>query len=591
MKCFRQQLGHQDNIFSASDTLLLSSEVSNLLSLGAVSPCSPCPGQFVSRIFLVPKPDGGKRFILNLKPLNKFIETNHFKMEDIRTAVKLLSPNCFMAKIDLKNAYYSIPVSVSDRKLLRFFFQDQLFEFTCIPFGLSSGPLTFTKIMKPVVGYLRSLGLLSCIYLDDLLCVGSSFEECHRNVVLSLETLRCLGFVVNFEKSVLVPSKKCTYLGFTLASDSMSIELPEDKRSRLCSLIDSFLKKEVFIIRDFARLVGSLIAACPAVPYGMLYTKSLEIEKSVALAKNNLNFNGSMRMNSRISSELSWWRSQIPRVKKLISRGPYVLEIFSDASPTGWGACCGRKRANGFWSVSESSSHINLLELQAAFFGLKIFASSFKDSEILLRLDNTTAISYINRFGGTKFDHFNSLARQIWQWCEARNLWIFASYIKSRDNVVADKESRRSATEIEWELADSAFDRILLIFPNPTIDLFASRINNKCDTFISWHRDPDAWAVDAFTVSWTNFLFYAFPPFALILRTLRKIVDDKARGILVAPYWPSQPWFPLMLSMIEGDQFLIFEPDPNLLISSSREPHPLHKSLRLIASVLSGKLL
>lgn len=68
------------------------------------------------------------------------------------------------------------------------------------------------------------------------------------------------------------------------------------------------------------------------------------------------------------------------------------------------------------------------------------------------------------------------------------------------------------------------------------IDLFASSANNKCEKFISWRRDPHAFRVDAFTVDWGEFYFYTFPPFSLVLRTLQKIRDNRAEGVVVVPY-------------------------------------------------------
>lgn len=58
--------------------------------------------------------------------------------------------------------------------------------------------------------------------------------------------------------------------------------------------------------------------------------------------------------------------------------------------------------------------------------------------------------------GGTRFPHLNSLTRKLWQWCEQRQIWVYASYISSKENTIADLESRRSHSEIEWELCNTA---------------------------------------------------------------------------------------------------------------------------------------
>ncbi|KAI8438149.1 hypothetical protein MSG28_010773 [Choristoneura fumiferana] len=115
--------------------------------------------------------------------------------------------------------------------------------------------------------------------------------------------------------------------------------------------------------------------------------------------------------------------------------------------------------------------------------------------------------------GGIQYPHLNGITREIWQFCEARNIFLFASYINTKENIEADFQSRKHT--IEWELSDDAFQSIIVEFGEPDIDLFASRTNSKCKSFISWKKDPDAIAVDAFTVKWSEYFFYAFPPFNL----------------------------------------------------------------------------
>ncbi|CAH2096873.1 unnamed protein product [Euphydryas editha] len=137
--------------------------------------------------------------------------------------------------------------------------------------------------------------------------------------------------------------------------------------------------------------------------------------------------------------------------------------------------------------------------------------------------------------GGIQFPHLNKLRKQLWQWCENGNIWLFVSYINTKDNVDADKESRRINPDIELSLSNVTYQNIVRALGELDIDLFAFRTNTKCKTYVSWHPDPDASCVDAFTINWHNINFYAFPPFTLILRCLQKIVNDEACGILVFP--------------------------------------------------------
>lgn len=289
-----------------------------------------------------------------------------------------------------------------------------------------------------------------------------------------------------------------------------------------------------------------------------------------------------------MAPDFDWWKDHIITSINPIHHGHYILEIFSDALLTGWGIACNGKRSSGFWSTSEAINHINLLELRAAFIGLKCFASDLRNKEILLRIDNMTAISYINRMGGIQYVHLNDFTRDIWRWCEERKLYIFASYIKSKDNVEADEESRRINIDTEWELSDAAFQSIISRFGNPDIDLLASRLNAKCSKYVSWKRDPQAFNIDAFTLNWNSYFFYCFPPFSLILRCLRKVMDDEATGVMVVPYWPSQSWYPLFVSLqISKPVFL--SPNSDLLLFPFRTQHPLWRSLTLVSCRLSGK--
>lgn len=189
-------------VWSQEDKSLINDHVKKLVAKGVIGKCQPRRDHFVSSIFLVPKPDGSSRLILNLKKLNDFIESEHFKMEDYKIACKLISRNCFMGKLDLKDAYYMISVNEEHRKYLRFSFDNCLYEFNCLPFGLNTAPYVFTKIMKPVIGFLRNLGFLSVIYLDDLLLLENSYSQCLENINKSVEMLEKLGFILNEEKAV-----------------------------------------------------------------------------------------------------------------------------------------------------------------------------------------------------------------------------------------------------------------------------------------------------------------------------------------------------------------------------------------------------
>ena len=137
--------------FSKQETVLIENEISSLLNKGVIQKSNHEIGEFISPIFLTPKSDGNFRLILNLKTLNLEIPYVHFKMDTLHTVLPLITLNCFMAEIDLKDAYYTVPIKQEHQKYLKFIFKGTLYKFVCPPNGLCSGPRKFTKLLKPVL--------------------------------------------------------------------------------------------------------------------------------------------------------------------------------------------------------------------------------------------------------------------------------------------------------------------------------------------------------------------------------------------------------------------------------------------------------
>ena len=140
------------------DQKVLDQEVQELLDKQAVHQISASDtAGFISSLFVVPKKDGGNRPVVNLKPLNQFLVYEHFKMEGIHMLRDLLRQGDYMVKIDLKDAYLTVPIWKGHQKYLRFLWKETLLEFACLPFGLATAPRVFTKLMKPVVAMLRDV--------------------------------------------------------------------------------------------------------------------------------------------------------------------------------------------------------------------------------------------------------------------------------------------------------------------------------------------------------------------------------------------------------------------------------------------------
>ena len=207
---------------------ILDLEVHNLLQKRAIEECHD-QGGFYSSLFIVPKKDGGWRTIINLKNLNKYLRVQHFKMESIYSVRDVLHRGDWMAKLDLQDAYLTVPIFHSHRRLLRFQWRAQAYQFRCLPFGLATAPRVFTKLMKPVVTCRRQQGIRLVQYLDDTLLVAESPEALKAHLRKAANLLEELGFSLNQKKCVWTPTQRMEFLGFEVDSNT-KISLPSTQK-------------------------------------------------------------------------------------------------------------------------------------------------------------------------------------------------------------------------------------------------------------------------------------------------------------------------------------------------------------------------
>ena len=495
-----------------------------------------------------------------------------------------------MASIDLTDAYYVVPIAEEHRKYLRFYWQGCLYQYTCMPNGLSSAPRCFTKLLKPVYSTLRQYGHINVGYIDDSYLQGSDTKECLLNISDTQTLFTRLGFVINVEKSCFIPAQKITFLGFVLDSVSMTIALTEDKKAKVKANCKALLPQTNTTITELAQLVGTLVSCLPGVQFGKLHYRTLEIEKNMALRKHKGNYEAQLTLSSSAKDELTWWIENVDKAFNPISHGNPTIELRTDASKKGWGVYFDGDTTQGLWSVSESQLHINELELKAVHFAVQAFGHRLQNKHVKILCDNSTTVAYVNAMGGTKSPGCNQIACEIWDWCVNNNSWLTATHIAGVENTEADKESRLFNDRTEWTLKREIFARITTHWGTPEIDLFATRLNTQLPKFVSWKPDPFSCFVDAFTISWSSLNFYAFPPFCQIHRCLQKILEEQApQGIMILPFWPTQVWWPQLLKMLIAIPFLL--PKQEDLLSLSHSPHTLHplrRKLTMLACLLSG---
>ena len=152
-----------------------------------------------------------------------------------------------------------------------------------------------------------------------------------------------------------------------------------------------------------------------------------------------------------------------------------------------------------------------------------------------------------------------------------------------KQNHLADLLSCKKIKSREWVLKSSVMNSLFALWGQPMIDLFVTQGNKKAMLFCSWILSRHAFALDALSVAWENMYAYAFPPIQLIHRVLCHMKQYQCTVILIAPCWPCQQWFPILLSLLIANPVRL-PCSPDLLSQSQGEVlQPEPETFNLIA--------
>ncbi len=191
--------------------------------------------------------------------------------------------------------------------------------------------------------------------------------------------------------------------------------------------------------------------------------------------------------------------------------------------------------------------HINCPELWAVHLALRQFRPLLLGKHVLVRTDNTAAVSYINRLGGIRSHRMSQLARHLLLWSPTQFKSLRAVHIPGKLNRAADALSRQISFPGEWRIHPETIRLIWSRFGEAQVDLFASPESSHCQLYFSLTEGP--LGTDALAHSWPLALRkYVFPPVSLLAQTLCKLREDEEQVLLVAPHWPTRTWFPELIS-------------------------------------------
>jgi hypothetical protein len=294
----------------------------------------------------------------------------------------------------------------------------------------------------------------------------------------------------------------------------------------------------------------------------------LYVQQQLGTAVREGGFTGKVTLNPDSLHALEWWSGSQPWER---NGSPVVPEIRSiqasvrsDAATEtlGWGgvlSVAGQPpvTTRGFFTAREHSLHINALELLGcwktirALLPVVVSRSQWHQVHLSCELDNTVAIKYAT-VANSRSLKMSKVGAQFFDWRERHQLQLSCRHIRGVCNTEADALSRYAWTPNDWRLDSTLLHRVLRGWHcKVKIDLFASKDNAQTPSYYSWEYDSDAVGVDSLSHAWHGeHTFYAYPPQALIPRTLQKVIAESVFDlVLVTPLFPYASWWPTLMQV------------------------------------------
>ena len=255
----------------------LEEAIETMKTKQAIEPADGRRG-FYSRMFVVPKATGGWRPIIDLSPLNKMVQLTKFRMETPQQVLAAVNQGDWMVSIDLKDAYFQVPIHPRSRPYLRFVWDQKDYQFKALCFGLCTAPQVFTRVMTSVATLCHKQGIRLHRYLDDWLIVAESRQEIESARDWTIQLAEHLGLLINWEKSDLIPTQKIVYLGIQIDTIQGRAFPSEPRVQKLIELILLFRESDSLPAWEWLRLLGHLVSLEKLVPWGRSHLRSIQYQ-------------------------------------------------------------------------------------------------------------------------------------------------------------------------------------------------------------------------------------------------------------------------------------------------------------------------
>ena len=305
------------------------------------------------------------------------------------------------------------------------------------------------------------------------------------NTQAVVDLTQSLWWIINQEKSELKPTQVFSFVGYEYHLDSALVKSTQERWLKLQDLILRLKSKHVLTARCLRSLIGLLASMEKMVPEGRLHIRPFQFHLKEHW-KYPQSLDSLLPWTEMISAHLDWWQNPANVMKGAdLHPKDHSIQLFTDASNKGWGAHLDQSSTKCLWSDQEKRLHINVLELKVVSLSLRRFKDQCQDQTVLVAIDNSTVVAYINKQGGTHSAEMCALLWKIMTWCHHYHITLKARHIPGCLNVMADLLSRSNQVQsTEWSLHPQVFKQICQKWFTPHVDLFATHLNHKLPLYI-----------------------------------------------------------------------------------------------------------
>ena len=426
-------------------------QIQEELDNGRYIRCDTLP-TIISALGAIPKPGTNKIRIIHdcSRPmghaLNDFADSPETHYQTVQEAAELIGPGFYLAKIDLKSAYRSVRIHPDDHHLTglawRFGEGESLtvMRDTRLPYGCRLAPSVFNDLTQAVRHVMVVNGHPGVVaYLDDFLVIGETEGQCQQTMYDLMCLLRRLGFSINYNK-VVGPSRRITFLGIEIDTDSYTLGLPMTKVDTLMTDLTEFMGRRSATKKQLQSLAGSLSWASQVINGGRPHMRRLLDLITPLRAPCHRS-----RLTRVAKRDLEWWirfLSTFNGTMPILDHRP-LIPVCLDACPVAGGGYFAGDWFHVPWAEWPGADglHINYKEVLTLEPAARLWAHWWANHRVTIHSDNQAAVGIINR--GTAKDPFIMAALRRVFWLSAiYNFRLRAVYYPGARNTLADAASR-----------------------------------------------------------------------------------------------------------------------------------------------------